>query len=102
LRPRRRSGVQTQAEGDGIGVIVAVLKNESRKTLQEARMEFRGHFAVVTAVTLAGAASLPTPGSGARNDEGLQKVDDSYLAWRDASTTWGDARLLPSIYLATE
>jgi hypothetical protein len=65
-------------------------------------MEFRGHCAVVRAVTLVGAASLPAPGSGARNDEGLEKVDDSYLAWRDASTTWGDARLLTSIYLATE
>ena len=65
-------------------------------------MEFRGHSAVVTAVTLAGAASLPAPGPGARCDKGLEKVDDSYPAWRDANETWGDARFLKGIHPATE
>lgn len=48
-------------------------------------MGFQVDSAVVTAATPAGA-----------------QVNDSDLAWRDASTTWGDARLLTSICLATE
>jgi hypothetical protein len=75
--------------------------NEGKKKLQEARMEFQGHSAAVLAVTLARAMSTAAPGSSARYDEALEKVDDSYLAWRDASKTWGDARLPTSIYPAT-
>lgn len=65
-------------------------------------MEFRMHSAVVLGVTLPGAITAAAPGSSARYDETLEQIDDSYPAWRDASKTWGDARLLTSIYLATE
>ena len=65
-------------------------------------MGFRVHSAVVAAVTLPGAARLPAPGSGARNDEVLEKVDDTYPAWRDADKTWGAARFLKGILPATE
>lgn len=66
-------------------------------------MEFRVHSAAVLAVTAAGAmTAAAAPGSSARYDEALEMMDDSYPAWRDASKTWGDARLLTSIYLATE
>jgi hypothetical protein len=65
-------------------------------------MEFEVHCAVVLADTVAGAMTLAAPDLGACDDEVLEKVNDSYLPWRDASTTWGDARLLTSIYLATE
>ncbi len=65
-------------------------------------MEFRVHSAVVLAVTAAGEITAVATGSSSRYDGALEKMDDSHPAWRDASKSWGDARLLTSIYPATE
>lgn len=65
-------------------------------------MEFAMHSAVVLAVTVAGAMPLAAPGSGARDEAALEKGRGNDLAQRDAYKTWGDARLLTSICLATE
>jgi hypothetical protein len=65
-------------------------------------MEFRVHSAVMLTVTAAGPITAVAQGSSARYDGALEKTDDSYPAWRDTSKTWGDARLLTSICLATK
>jgi hypothetical protein len=80
----------------------SLLNERRQKKLQEARMEFQVPSAVVLAVTLSGAMRTAAPDSRARHAEALGMVDDSDPVWRDASKTWGDARLLTSIYLATE
>ena len=65
-------------------------------------MEFRVHSAVVLAVTAAGEITAVATGSSSRYDGALEKMNDSHPAWRDASKSWGDARLLTSICPATE
>jgi hypothetical protein len=63
-------------------------------------MEFGVHSAVVLAETVAGAMALASPGSGTPDDRVLAKF--TLPAWRHTSKTWGDARLLTSVCLATE
>ena len=65
-------------------------------------MEFRVHSAVVLAVTAAGEITAVATGSTSRYHGALEKMHDSYPAWHDASKSWGHARLLTSICLATE
>jgi hypothetical protein len=63
-------------------------------------MGFRVHSAMLLADATAGATALAARASGARDDEPPEKVQDRDLAWRDASRTGGDLRLLTSIHPA--
>jgi hypothetical protein len=64
-------------------------------------MEFRVHSAAVLAVAAAGGISTVAGGSSAGYFGARDEVEGC-PAKRDASQSWGDARLLTSIYLATE
>jgi hypothetical protein len=89
IKPQASIGDPKGERGDhDLNGIVAAQRTKA-KTLQEARMGFEVHPAAVLAVTAAGAMTLAAPDAKAR-------------AWRDAHETWGDARLLTSIHLATE
>jgi hypothetical protein len=65
-------------------------------------MEFRVHSAAVLAVAAAGGISAVAGGSSAGYFGARDEIEDGCPARRDASHSWGDARLLTSIYLATE
>ena len=60
-------------------------------------MEFGVHSAVALAETVAGAMALACPGVGTHDDQVLEKV----AVAGPTSKTWGDARLLTSVCLAT-
>jgi hypothetical protein len=65
-------------------------------------MEFGVHSAAVLAVAVAGGISTVATGSSAGYFGARDEIEDGYRAGRDAARPWGDARLLTSIYLATE
>jgi hypothetical protein len=65
-------------------------------------MEFRVHSAVVLAVAATGGISAVATGSSAGYFGARDEIEDGCPAGRDAAQSWGDARLLTSIYLATE
>jgi hypothetical protein len=77
-------------------------KQTKAEKLQEARMELRVHSAAVLAVAAAGGISTVAKGSSSGYFGALEEIENGYPAGRDASKSWGDARLLTSIYLATE
>lgn len=65
-------------------------------------MEFRVHSAAMLAVAAAGGISAVAKDSSFGYFGALEEIEDGCPAGRDASKSWGDARLLTSIYLATE
>jgi hypothetical protein len=54
------------------------------------------------AVAATGGISAVATGSSAGYFGALDKIEDGHPAGRDAAQSWGDARLLTSIHLATE
>jgi hypothetical protein len=60
-------------------------------------MGFEVHSAVVSLDAVAGTTAL-----GTRDDAVSGEVGRASLAWREQSMTWGDARLLTSVWVATE